>query len=150
MSRLFAVERGRRARLVGRAGGLGCGWLVVLLLSAASAGCQQTPQEFVTDFEWALNSGDQGQVADRLTPESRPIYGALVAAGPAVGEGASPFAPRQGGKPATVSRVLPIDDGVMIELKIGDTQREWILTRAGGRFRLDLLATATRRPYTGF
>ena len=117
----------------------------VLGLSA----CQQTPQEYVGELEQALGSGDVERVAQLLTPESRPVYRALVAAGSAT-SAPSPFAPRSVEGAATVSRVVAIDNGVMIELRVGETQREWVLTSAGGRYRLDLLATATRRPYSAF
>lgn len=124
-------------------------WTWLPALALALLGCQQSPQEFVVDFEQALQGGDPERVADRLTPESRPVYLAMVAAGAATADRPNPFAPRVPGVSAKVSRVLPIEDGVVLELNVGDLQREWVLTRAGGRYRLDLLATATRRPYAG-
>ncbi len=125
------------------------GALAVAALLVAATGCEQSPQEFVLAFETALASGDAERVAPLLTAESRPVFRALVATGGASDALKDPFKPRKPQQSARVGRVVPIDDGVMIDVHIGEQRREWLLTRVGGRYRLDLLATATRRPWGG-
>ena len=117
------------------------------LLWLAATACEQTPQDFVLAFEKALAGGEAERITPLLTAESRPVFRALIATGSASSSLPNPFLPKAPESSARVGRVVPIDNGVMIDVHVGDERREWLLTRVGGRYRLDLLSTATRRPW---
>lgn len=121
--------------------------VVLSAVGALSAGCAETPEAFVARFEQALASGDSARVEGLLTPDSRPLYRAMVASAAADG-GDNPFAPRPMTRPATVRSVVEMEDAVMIRVQAQGIEREWVLARVGGRHRLDLLATSSRRPWS--
>ena len=123
--------------------------LCTSLLALGLSACQQQPQQFVDSLEIAMASGDADRIAAHLTADSRPMFRAMMAVSATDGGDKAPFRIIASRQHATIERVVPIEDGVLISLKAGDLSRKWVLTRRGSKYLLDLAATATRRPWGG-
>lgn len=120
---------------------------------AAAAGlvaCQPTPQTFLTEWSAALQSGKAESILPLVTRESRPLVGALLASGaqglvPAIQSGAVAV---EGLEP---DPAMDVGQGYIVQVRAkGDRTgpvRDWVLVREDGALRLDLQATALRRPW---
>jgi hypothetical protein len=140
MSRWHSTKQqmSRRTRLF-----CGCVWLVL-------TGCATPPEAFVPRFEAALATGQAEQVLPLITAASRPLVGALLAAGPAELRAQAMRTPLE------VVDIRPDDAadagmGFLLQVRpqgqpAGIT-RDWVILQEDGQWRLDLAATALRRPW---
>ncbi len=117
-------------------------------------GCQPGPETFAKRFDAAVATGRIEATLPLLTRNSR---AAVEALGQATGEGANPFTPRAGAAPTKVLGMRAFQDGLLLQVTRGGASRpdplsdaaqasEWVLRNEDGAWRLDLIATASRRP----
>ena len=127
---------------------------VVIAGALGLGGCQPGPETFAQRFDAAVETGRIEATLPLLTRSSRALVETL---GQATGEGANPFTPRAGGGPTKVLGMRAFQDGLLLQVTRGgatnpdplsdDVQAsEWVLRKEDGAWRLDLLATASRRP----
>jgi hypothetical protein len=108
-------------------------------------GCQGDPAAVVAQVEVALRHGDRGELLALVTRASRPVVAAAWAAG------GSMLAVTPPKTPVAVVAVQPGEVSAVVTLRAGvgadAVQREWVLVQEDGRWRLDLMATSSRRPW---
>lgn len=115
--------------------------LLGALVTLAVLGCEPGPETFVARFDAAVASGDLAQVLPMLTADSRSLVQALQTGG------AKPFAlPAKVGPTQVVER-RRVQRGLLLRVRSGERTASWILVQEGGGWRLDLLATASRRAF---
>lgn len=124
-------------------------WLAwTLLAGAALTGCAAGPETLPTQMHAALAAGDGDAVRALLTVESRALLDTLQDAPHP--EGRWPFGLHAPTRPTEVLDVQrPDDSTAVVRLRDGELQGEWVLRREAGSWRLDLAASASRRPFLG-
>lgn len=136
--------RDRPARPRGR-------WRAVALLVALGGlvgGCLSGPETVVPAIEIALSEGDDDALAAALTASSRPLVGALRAL--AGGRVDHPMRPRPSRRPTVLQHAqVQLDGSAVVRVSDGERVAEWIVRYEGGRWRLDLLASSSRRAFIG-
>lgn len=105
-------------------------------------GCAGEPSEFPARFDRALASGDLAEVLPLLTADSRPLVTALLASrgAAAIGLGAHV-------KPTQLLAIQPQGTRLVLQVKAGGENRDWVLLEENGAWRLDLAETMVRRPW---
>ena len=137
--------RRSRGRLAFRA--LAGDLAVALALGLGVAGCAAAPEAIVAEVESALAARDLQRLDDAVTAESRPLLAAMNAA--AV-DSRSPLLAHPPRRPTRIVAVTPAGDGVVaLDLEDDRGRTEWVVRQEDGRWRLDLVATANRRPFLG-
>jgi hypothetical protein len=118
-------------------------------LTFALLGCQPGPEIFPQRFDAAAGQGLEG-ILPLLTRSSR---AAVEALGQSKGAQPNPFLPSKVAQPTKVLAVRAIEGGVVLQVSTsdpdtpGDSRKsEWVLRQEDGGWRLDVLATANRRP----
>ncbi len=116
-------------------------WLTALL-TVAVVGCAEDPATFPARLHAALNGGDADAVDRLLTPQSRPLWRALrIARGDTgVGIGLS-------GPPPELRTMTPQGTRMLLTVRAGGVERDWVLVREGDGYLLDLNETSIRRPW---
>ena len=140
--------QGRHAwRGVARKGAFALGGFVAVALGLGAAGCAAPPESIVAEVEGALASGDLERLDAAVTADSRPLLAAMRAAAIADRSPLQAHAPR---RPSRIVAVSPAGTGaVALDLEDDRGRSEWVVRQEGGRWRLDLAASATRRPFLG-
>lgn len=120
----------------------------VVLSLLALAGCGEPPEAFPARMEAALRSGDKEAVRALLSRDSRAMLDTLWDAPHP--EGRQPFAMHPPQRPTQLKDVLrQSSDLVVLRVNDGEGDGEWVLRHEAGGWRLDLAATASRRPFLG-
>lgn len=124
------------------------GAAAVLLCALALSGCGEPPEAFPARMEAALRSGDKEAVRALLSRDSRAMLDTLWDAPHP--EGRQPFAIHPPKRPTQLKDVLrQSSDQVVLRVNDGEGDGEWVLRHEAGAWRLDLAATASRRPFLG-
>ena len=129
-----------------RRGALLAASVVVLptaVLVALLAGCDDDPAAFPARFDAALATGDARAVAALVTAATRPIVRAAMATAPA----GSPLKLTAPGQRTEVVAVRTGTASAVLDVRAGAETRQWVLVREDGAWRLDLMATSSRRPW---
>ena len=142
--RLHDSRRRRGSRILGL--------LAALALFAAPAlfvGCAGPPEAIVPQLEAALRDGDRAAVEALLTEESRGLLDTMLDAPHP--ESRWPLGLHAPQEPSRVVAVTPSGAGVVtLEVEDAGGKSEWILRQEAGRWRVDLIASSSRRAVWGF
>jgi hypothetical protein len=116
-----------------------------MALALALSGCQGDPAAAVAQLEAALQHGNRSELLGLVTRASRPVVAAAWAAGGPMLAVVPPKVPVAvvGVQRGEASAVVTVRAGA----GAGAVQREWVLVPEDGRWRLDLMATSSRRPW---
>ena len=112
---------------------------------AALAACGGGPETVPAALHAALAAGDDAVVDALLTARSRPIVAALRAVDSANHFGLGGM--NGGAKAPEVTAGRATEQGMTLQVRAAGVEREWLVVREGGRWRLDLLGTAARRSW---
>ena len=117
----------------------------LLFLLAILCSCQRDPADFAQQFDLAVDSGRSEAVAQFLTVGSRPLFRALCAVRGTAKNSPAALGPRS--RPTKLVNVQGGENTFILTVSAGPLQRDWVLVKEEGEFRLDLFATASRRPW---
>lgn len=126
------------------------GTLLAMLAMTLLSACTASPEQFVQQWTAALQSGQPAQILPLVSRSSRPLVSAMLASN---AQGLVPSAAIgqvqiEGWEP---DPGLDAGQGFVVQVRAaGDPTgpvRDWVLVREDGALRLDLQATALRRPW---
>ena len=122
--------------------------VLALALTLGASGCGESPDAFPAAMDAALASGDPAAVSALLTSDSRALLDVMRDAPHP--DGRHPFAMHAPKRPTRTVEVLAPDAETRV-LRVNDGERdgEWVLRKEAGAWRLDLAASASRRPFLG-
>ncbi len=122
--------------------------VALVACSLVLAGCAGPPEAVVADLELALRSGDRAAVEGLLTEESRGLLTTMLDAPRP--ESRWPLGLHAPTTPSHVVAVTPGPAGVVtIEVEDATGKSEWVVRLEAGRWRVDLIASSSRRAMWG-
>lgn len=123
------------------------GWIALVGASLLVA-CAGAPEAVVPELEAALRSGDRAAVEALLTEESRGLLATMLDAPHP--EGRWPLGLHAPAEPSHVVAATPTGTGIVtLEVEDAGGKSEWIVRMESGRWRIDLIASSSRRAVWG-